>query len=191
MTFDPSRVRLHAPEHFVQFYRSDFDVMERVARRAATALRNGSASVIVATPEHRTRIEARLATLGVDLDSARASGMHVALDAAETLARFIVDGMPDDVTFNAVIGDIVSGAAARSAGGHVSVFGEMVALLCASDDAPAAVRLERMWNELAARFSFSLFCAYPLELFAHDFDGNTLLAVCAEHDLSIPAENTW
>lgn len=191
MTFDPSRVRLHAPEHFVQFYRSDFDVLERVARRATAALRNGSASVIVATPEHRTRIEARLADLGVDLDSARASGMHVALDAAETLARFMVDGMPDDVTFNAVIGDIVSGAAARSAGGHVSVFGEMVALLCASDNAPAAVRLERMWNELAGRFSFSLFCAYPLELFAHDFDGNTLLAVCAEHDLSIPAENTW
>lgn len=184
-------IRTQPPEHFVQFYRSDIDVIERVARRAAAALRNGSASVIVATPEHRARIEARLASLGVDLDSARASGRHVAFDAVETLARFMVNGIPDETMFNDAVGNIVARAAAGSADRRVSVFGEMVAVLCASDNAPAAVRLERMWNELAARFSFSLFCAYPLELFARDLDGDVLLAVCAEHDLSIPAENTW
>src|SRR5271167_674374 len=148
MTSEDPPVRVHAPEHFVQFYRSDSDVIEKVARRAATTLRNGSASVIVATPEHRARIDARLASFGVDLHTARANGRHVALDAVETLARFMVDDVPDQTMFDDVVGNIVDRAVAGSADRHVAVFGEMVALLCASDNAPAAVRLERMWNEL-------------------------------------------
>jgi MEDS: MEthanogen/methylotroph, DcmR Sensory domain len=166
-------------------------VIEKVARRAAAALRNGAASVIVATPEHRAQIEARLTGLGIDTDNARADGRYVALDAVETLARFMIDGSPDEVLFNNVIGGIIDDATARSQGHRASVFGEMVALLCASDNTSAALQVERLWNDLATRHSFSLFCAYPLELFSRDFDGDMLLSVCAEHELSITADYSW
>jgi hypothetical protein len=179
------------PEHFVQFYQDDVTVMEKVARRAASALRNGAVSVIVATPEHRAQIEARLPGLGVNIETARYDGRYVALDAVETLDRFMIDGSPDETLFNNVIGGIVADATSRSEGRRASVFGEMVALLCASENTPAAIQLERMWNELATKFSFSLFCAYPLELFSQDFDGDVLLSVCAEHQLSIPADHSW
>jgi len=48
----------------------------------------------------------------------------------------------------------------------VHAFGEMVALLCQDGLFDAAVELEGLWNELAARFRFHLFCAYPSRLFA-------------------------
>ena len=179
------------PEHFVQFYQNDVTVIEKVARRAAAALHRGAASVIVATPEHCAQIEARLGGRGINIETARADGRYVAFDADETLARFMVDGSPDETLFNHVIGGIIADATSHSQGHRVSAFGEMVALLCASGNTPAAIQLERLWNELATKYSFSLFCAYPLELFSRDFDGDMLLRVCAEHELSIPAENTW
>jgi hypothetical protein len=179
------------PEHFVQFYQDDARVIEKVARRAAAALRNGAASVVVANPEHRAQIEDCLAGLGVNIETARDDGRYISLDAAETLARFMIDGSPDATLFNYVVGGIIADATLRSHGQGVSLFGEMVALLCASDNTPAAIQLERLWNDLATKFSFSLFCAYPLELFSRDFDGDMLLSVCAEHELSIPADHSW
>jgi PAS domain S-box-containing protein len=42
----------------------------------------------------------------------------------------------------------------------------MVAMLCAQGHYDAAVELETLWNGLARRLRFSLFCAYPLGLFS-------------------------
>jgi hypothetical protein len=114
------------------------------------------------------------------------TGGYIALAAADTLAQFMVNGSPDDALFDNVVGGVIAQAEAVSAGQRVAAFGEMVALLCGVGNAPAPIRLERLWNELATRPSFSLFCAYPFDRFADDVEGDALLYVCAEHQLSIP-----
>jgi hypothetical protein len=177
-------------DHFVQFYQDATIVIDKVVRRTAAALRKGSSSVIIATLAHRLEIEARLARLGIH-NKANLEGRFIALDAAETLAKFMVDGWPDESRFHEAVGGCVAEATARSADRYVTAFGEMVALLCADGKAAAAIRLEHLWNDLGSRFSFSLFCAYPLSLFANDREAHDLLQVCAQHDLTIPSDHSW
>ena len=187
-TISDSIIRRPPPDHFVQFYHDDAVILDKVARRAAAALRTGSSSVIIATAPHRAEIESRLLQLGVHIKANSFAGRYLAPDAGETLARCMVDGWPDEARFNEVVGGVIAQALAQSADHCVTAFGEMVALLCAAENTLAAIRLERLWNDLGTRFSFSLFCAYPLNLFAHDREADALLKVCAEHDRAIPAE---
>lgn len=189
-TTDASIFRRPPPDHFVQFYQDEAVVLAKIARRAASALRIGSSSVIIATAPHRAEIESRLVRRGVNIEDFTLEGRYVMLDAGETLAQFMVDGWPDEARFNQVVGGVLGQAIARSADHRVTAFGEMVALLCAAGNAQAAIRLERLWNELGTRFTFSLLCAYPLNLFANDHEADALLQVCAEHDRAIPAETS-
>ena len=57
-------------------------------------------------------------------------GRYIALDAAETLAKIMVEGFPDAARFREVIGKLV--IQAQNEAGHASgvvAFGELVALL--------------------------------------------------------------
>src|SRR5258705_8070147 len=116
-------------EHFVQFYEDDAFLEESVAGYIGTGLDRGDGAVVIATREHRISIHKKLKARGIDLAAARAGGQFVALDAADTLAKFMVNGMPDPQRFMQVIGRVVQ---------HVSqgrrrlrAFGEMVAILWA------------------------------------------------------------
>lgn len=183
-----TRPRPDEPRHFVQFYENDRYIVEKISRRAGRALEIGGSCVLVATRPHLADLELRLYRLGMNIESLRIQGRYVALDAADTLARFMVDGLPDRIEFNKVVGDVIAWATRQSSRQFVSVFGEMVALLCAANNSSAAIHLEQLWNELARTYRFSLCCAYPLTAFANDLEGSTLLRVCAEHSLALPAE---
>ena len=60
-------------------------------------------------------------------------GRYIALDAADTLSKFMVNGTPDPILFSELIGATVSRAAAAVRGEHsrVAAYGEMVSLLWA------------------------------------------------------------
>ena len=93
---------------------------------------------------------------GFDTAKAFEQARYVPLDAAETLEKFMLDGMPDAALFTEIIGGVLGQAAAAAEGKNprVAAFGEMVALLWAEGNAQAAVRLEQLWNELARTFPF-------------------------------------
>ncbi len=63
----------------------------------------------------------------------------------------------------------------------VRIFGEMVALLWDAGQAGAALEVEAMWNELAAQFSFSLLCAYPLWSVTGPGQVDQVTEVCRAH----------
>src|SRR5215212_8566453 len=111
-----------ALDHFVQLYEADAFLLDAVAEFIGAALREGGVGVVVATQAHREGVAERLRPLG-----AGPRRRFVSLDADETLAAFMVDGMPDPERFRAVIGGVVARAA--EGGRRVHVFGEMVALL--------------------------------------------------------------
>src|SRR6266550_3582940 len=64
----------------------------------------------------------------------------------------------DSAAFDRVIGAVIRRAAVG--GRAVRAFGEMVALLWDDALVTDALQLEALWEELAARHPFSLFCAY-------------------------------
>jgi PAS domain S-box-containing protein len=178
----------HHSTHLVQFYDHDAFLVETAARFIGAALGAGDAAVIISTRRHRLDFEARLRDQGLDLDAAREAGRFLALDAAATLSRFMIDGLPDETHFAEIVGEAVGRA---TDGGHrrVHAFGEMVALLCLEGKRDAAVRLEELWNDLAAKLPLSILCAYPLDAFHHERDGEPFLSICAAHSDVLPAES--
>ena len=99
---------------------------------------------------------------GIELPEVQRCGRFIALDVSETLAKFMVDGMPDAVRFRAVIGQLVSRAAESAR--DVRIYGEMVVVLWDEGDVAAAIALEDLWNDFTTRYLFSLFCAYPMSV---------------------------
>ena len=176
-----------ASEHFVQFYETDDFLLNSLRDFVRAGLCVGDACIVVSKRAYREELEARLRAEGLDMTTAIAHGQYVALDAAETLAQFMLDGWPEPARFAEVVGSVVAraGAGAR----RVRIYGDMVAHLWAEGNQQAALRLEELWNELGKTHSFSLFCAYPMQGFGGEAQTTPLTHVCGTHSRVIPAES--
>jgi hypothetical protein len=163
--------------HVVQFYGRDEELVDRVTGYLLGALDGGGVAVLIATPEHRREFETRLGQAGVDLAGARDNGSYLALDAAQTLSELMAADKLDPAAFDRVIGDVIRRAGAG--GRPVHTFGEMVALLWDDGLVSDAVQLEAMWEELGARYPFSLFCGYRADSVTSDMDA--FAEVCRLH----------
>jgi signal transduction histidine kinase len=174
-------------DHFVQFYESDEFLLDSLSGYVREGLETGDACVVVGTQARREGLDARLRATGLDTDAARASGLLVTLDAAETLSLFMSNGSPDPRRFEEAVGGVLARAA--ETGKRVRAFGEMVALLWADGNAHAALQLEGLWNDLQKTRAFRLFCAYPLKSFDGESQAAPLGGVCDSHSHVIPAES--
>lgn len=179
--------RMGEQAHFVQFYEHDDYLIDSVGGYVAAALTQGQASVVIATHEHRIALQRHLARRGIDIAAAIEGGRYVVLDAKETLDKFFINGAPDSLLFEEVVGGVV--AAVGAGGRKIHAFGEMVALLWADGNRQGAIQLEQLWNELAKKHRFALFCAYPMSGFGDSGDGMSLDSVCSCHTQVIPAES--
>jgi hypothetical protein len=189
---NPEILMLHRPSargHLVQFYDDPAIVLENVEYLIAKAFEAGNSAVIVATQNHRAAVTAKLLDRGFDLDSLRKTGRFVSLDGADTLAQLMVAGRPDPERFDSVVGSIIREALAGSAQQFVFAFGEMVALLCATNNVRAAIELEKLWNSLGAAYPFSLYCAYPLDCLVRNPDAQGIFDICEQHTTAVPAES--
>jgi hypothetical protein len=172
-------------EHVVQFYSRDDELTDSVGGYLSEALASGSAVVVLATLAHRTAFGQRMEAGGADVAGALARGDFVALDAAATMAQFLLGGRLDPGSFWRVIGDLLRPAAAT--GRPVQVYGEMVALLWEAGQVSAAIELEALWNELGRQLSFSLICAYPAERVRGVEHADELEQVCGLHSAVVGA----
>lgn len=177
-------------EHVVQFYQDDQFLIDAVSGFVGAALAAGNATVLIATAAHREGVEQILRKRGLEISQAARQGRFIALDASQTLAEFMVDGLPDEDRFRKVIGATLA-QAGRSVveGRRIAAFGEMVNVLWATGNYEAALRLEQQWNQLAREYSFSLLCAYPIAGFNSSKHTDGFLRICAEHSAVFPSEN--
>ena len=174
-------------EHFVQFYENDDYLVESVSGYVSRALVAGEAALVIATEGHRQSFHRKLKQRSLDVAAARQRGQYIALDAAELLSQFMVNGAPDPARFERTVGSLIDSV--LQTWPRVCAFGEMVALLWAEGNRDAACELESVWNDLAKRRSFALFCAYPLHEFNDEAEGASLADVCGCHTRVIPAES--
>jgi signal transduction histidine kinase len=173
--------------HLVQYYEKEGFLYDRVTDFMSDGLRGSDAAVLIATRAHREGVESRLARRGVDLSHLSAAGRYHALDAQDTLLRFMVDRTPDPQRFANTIGPIMR--TARGGDRRVLAFGEMVALLWAEGNRDAAIRLEELWNDLARRETFALLCAYPISHFDDTAYAKPFADINAAHTWVTPAES--
>jgi PAS domain S-box-containing protein len=174
-------------EHFIQLYETDDFLCDAVGGFVGAALGAGHCGILIATAEHRCGIEKRLTEYGISPEAAVEERRFVALNAAETLSRIMVNGSPSPRRFHEVIGGIIQ-EMSRS-GRRVHAFGEMVALLWADNNREAALRLEELWCELGRACKFALCCGYPLAAFSGCDDGASFDGVCRSHSRVLPSDS--
>jgi hypothetical protein len=169
--------------HAVQFYADDDFLTGVVARFLAEGLQSARPAVVIATPGHRTAITDELAARGVDVDGCVRAGALKLLDAEETLAQFMVNGVPDAARFKATVGAVLADVAGRPRPRIVRAYGEMVDVLWRAGHPEAAIQLEVLWNELAMTLDFALLCGYHQ---AH-VTPLGMVNVCNQHTHVLPA----
>jgi len=157
---DPSRI--HAHHHAVQFYGNDNELLNTVGTFLSEGLVSGHPAVVIATPPHRLAIEKALEHRMIDVERARRLGDLVLLDADDTLATFMVDGVPSAAVFKKTMGDVIEQTLHGRERTPVRAYGEMVDVLWKQGKTAAAVRLEVLWNDLATTHVFSLLCGYAI-----------------------------
>jgi len=177
-------VRPHS--HLVQFYEKDGFLVDSLARWFTDGLRVGDVCVFVGTEAHRIGLEKHLKRSGFDIETTRARGLYVCLDATRALADFMIDEWPNEALFVRRFEGVLATASKQ---GNVRAFGEMVAVLWQQGNQNAAIRLEEIWNAFMETHALSLCCAYPINSFGTDADASLFMKVCAQHTPVLPAES--
>jgi signal transduction histidine kinase len=193
-----------AGDHTVQFYERDEALIDRVADFLAAGLDAGQPLIAILTAQHRAALTDRLAELGYGDDEIHGGRRLLLLDAREVLDALMVDGMPDERRFTIGVADVMARFMAEHVAAHIAgdmaghfgehegaparVFGELVDLLWMDGNPDAAIRLERLWNELAGRLDFALLCAYSMDRFADVSHAGRFMDVCREHGHVLPTE---
>ena len=149
----PSHQRVR---HAVDLYADDAELLSHVTAYVIDGLAQGETCLVVATPQHRAGLRHRLALAGLG----EHGGRLLELDADEVLRRFLRDDWPDPALFDLAVAEVLRTLLRQ--GGRVRVFGEVVGLLHARGMLPAALQLEKLWEQLQRELDFPLLCAYPL-----------------------------
>ena len=179
------------PGHFVQFYEGEEFLFDAVGQFLGAGLRAGDRVVVIATEPHCAGFVQRLGSLGVGVGSAIASGQLTLLDARQTLAKFMIGGMPEPDLFRDMLARVIAkmkGEGGEHCRARIRAYGEMVDLLWRDGNSNAAIRLEELWNEAVESHSFALLCAYIMGNFYKEGDHARFLDVCRNHSHVIPTE---
>jgi anti-sigma regulatory factor (Ser/Thr protein kinase) len=179
MAVELADIAVDTGEHVVQFYEHESDLARTVGRYLGAAVQEGGVAVAITTAGRCRLLEAELEAAGLDPAVCRAHGTWITLDAADTMAEFVEDGVVDPDGFRRVVGSVIRDAAAT--GKPVRAFGEMVALLWEAGNVLSAIELEKSWNELTHEVPFALICAYRSDSVQGDEVAQALEQVCHLH----------
>jgi len=172
-----------AHHHEAGFYSDDRCFLDDFTRFIGTALKAGNAAIVVATESHRDSLLPRLQAHGLDIGAAIEQGRYIALDAADTVSKFMLNDVPNPAPFLELAGRLITTAAKSATREHprVAVCGECDPPLWALGEGEAAIRLEQLWNVIAMRYDVDILCGYPLSIFDDEQGGHIFQRICAEH----------
>ena len=148
--------------HAVQFYVNEKELSSTVAGFLTEGLASSHPAVLIATDTHTQAILGEMNDRRVNVATARKIGDLIVLDAEQALGTFMVKGMPDSTLFRRVVGGVLGQARRGREHTPIRAYGEMVDVLWKEGNSDGAIRLEVLWNDLAAEYSFSLLCGYAM-----------------------------
>ena len=178
--------RIHSGCHQVGLYPDDRSFLHQLTQFVSSALEAGNAAIVVATESHRINLLATLDERGLDMGRAIEQGRYIALNAADAVSKFVINGLPDPARFLQVADNLIT-AAKYSSKEPVRV------AICGECDPPiwelgeAAIQFEQLWNVVAARYDVDILCGYPLSTFHNPQVNGLLRRLCAEHS----AVHSW
>jgi DNA-binding NarL/FixJ family response regulator len=180
---EPSRGVASTCQHELQVYSDEAILLGAAARFVKTAIRNGDPVLLIAGDAVRSSLFRHLQSSdGIDRVTVVQRGRYLSLDAHEMMKLFMVNGMPDPIRFDELIGGLIEAAKAPLADDRkVAVFDECAALLWAEGKTEAAFRVEQLSNKLVDRYAVNILCAYPVTNFHGEADYDEIQELCAKH----------
>lgn len=166
-------------DHAVQFYNSDACLANTVAGFLADGLVAHQPAIVVATQAHRAAMVEALGGRRINCQQAIRDGDLVVLDAEETLDLFVVGDSLDASLFDANVGRLVDQTLNGRQRVVLRAYGEMVDVLCWQGRPETALKLEMLWNTLAAKYNLAILCGYAKEHFCERSDLHA--QICAQH----------
>jgi hypothetical protein len=160
--------------HGVELWTDLAELAETVARFLAA----GDRGILVARRDHHEAFRQALEREGWG------DRPLETVDAEELLERVLVGGAVSSTAFDLHVGGLVD-----RVGGSPRVYGEMVDILNGRGALDSAIALERLWNDLLERRSFSLLCGYQLDPFALETQRGAASRICAVHSHVLPAHD--
>ncbi len=150
-------------DHLVQLYSHDHQLLaSNVGRYFRVGMRRGDGLLAIATLEH-CHAFARELWKEPGYQAAVGEGRLVFLDAELVLASSMAGGKLVLERVENAIAAAMRGLRGRVDRGRLRAFGELAGILWKAGEIEAALCLEHNWNQLLRRYSFSLFCAYPID----------------------------
>jgi DNA-binding NarL/FixJ family response regulator len=170
-------------KHEVQFHPDDASFVAGFTRFIETALLEGKAVIVLATPSHQKGLLQKLREDGVNIAAAIQEGRYIPSDVAETLATFMVNGRLDPVLFQKATGDLIASAAKVVKGDTslIAACGECAPTLLKQGRVDAAIQLEHLWNEVSKACGMDILCGYDVKDFQTEQENHVRDRVCAEH----------
>ena len=175
-----------ASDHLVHFYDEEEALIQSAASFLAGGLLRGAPSLLIVKASRAGAMNQRLSQMGVDLDRAGLGRQLVHIDSESMVDRLLIDGVIDEGRFRDLIGAQVASMTEIWRPLRIHGFGDMVDVLSARNMCDAAIELERLWDDLAQRHGFALYCAYDSRRFAHKDDRGAFDAICSHHGVILP-----
>lgn len=146
-------------DRLIQLYENEKVFLDTLEGYVGCALLSNENVIVFATEHHLESLRARLIVQNFNIDELTLNRKYVPVEANLALSEFMSADLPDESLFNEYISQIVSRSAEN--GGHVRIFGEMVAELWQRGSYEATARLQQLWANIQSLKNFSLFCAFP------------------------------
>jgi hypothetical protein len=169
-----------ASEHVVQLFDETESLVASVTSYLIDGWKRGDNLLVVARAAHWALASAELEARGYPVVDQIASGKLMALDAATTMATFMVNGDPQPDKFRGSVADLVARLTEDPMIG-LTIYGEMVDVLAAQGNFNGAEQLEALWNDLGVRYPFRLLCGYSSAGFGDERTASHLHAICGAH----------
>jgi DNA-binding NarL/FixJ family response regulator len=169
--------------HEAAFYSDEASILNEYTSLAEVALADGNTFIFVSDQFRRNALQQRLQERGFDVERLVAEGRYVLLDVERILSETVVDGVVDEAAFRQRAVPLMARAESTSRG-RVTACGDCCGTLWRDGHVDAAVRLERLWDELARERQFDLFCGYLVDVPRLADDKYALFqSICREHSL--------
>ena len=161
--------------------------MHRLRDLIQSACQSGSIAIVIATNAHREALERSIQASSEDGERPWDQAYRH-IDAAGALRECTVGGEPDMIRLRQRLADVMTTADVNSKRPRPFVYGEIVDVLNSQGKFEAAIGVERVWEELAKKWEFSLLCGYGIETFDPPAADSFFVRTCGLHSTVIPPE---
>jgi DNA-binding NarL/FixJ family response regulator len=173
-----------ASRHVAGFYADEASRLDDYVRFAQCSLAAGSVFILLANGSRRDRLHERLLARGVAVDRFASEGRYLFVDFAGEFSQSIADGQLDEARFAEAAAALFNDARKTNGGDRrrIALCGEGAPRLWQGGHSHAAIRIERLWNELSKASAVDSLCAYDADMLRRDDDSrDTLQRICSEH----------